>query len=79
MPFAARLPIAFVGYYRPDPAGWSAHVTIQNKVPPREAKALFQALGNGFAGPANPDLRIRLHRYLAVRGKRSGRFRSAVS
>ena len=32
-----------------DAAGWSAHVTIQNKVPPREAKASIRALGNGFA------------------------------
>ena len=47
-----------------DSAGWSAHVTIQNKVPPREAKALFQALGNGFAYRPIRISALGLHRYL---------------
>jgi hypothetical protein len=45
-----------------DSAGWSAHVTIQNKVPPKEARTLIKALGDvrrpiGIAG-------LGLHRYL---------------
>ena len=32
-----------------DRAGWNPHVTIQNKVPPGEAKALHAALAEGFA------------------------------
>ena len=31
-----------------DRAGWSAHVTIQNKVAPRDAKLLVRALGTQF-------------------------------
>jgi hypothetical protein len=45
-----------------DTAGWSAHVTIQNKVAPKEARALITALGDvsrpiGISG-------LGLHRYL---------------
>ena len=47
-----------------DSAGWSAHVTIQNKVPPREAKALLQALGNQFEGRHVRISGLGLHRYL---------------
>lgn len=47
-----------------DSAGWSAHVTIQNKVPPRDAKALVQALGNGFAYRPIRISGLGLHRYL---------------
>ena len=47
-----------------DSAGWSAHVTIQNKVPPREAKALIQALGNQFEGRPVRISGLGLHRYL---------------
>ena len=47
-----------------DRAGWSAHVTIQNKVPPREARALIHALGNQFdQRPIKID-GLGLHRYL---------------
>ena len=47
-----------------DSAGWSAHVTIQNKVPPREAKALIQALGSQFNGRPVRIPGLGLHRYL---------------
>ena len=47
-----------------DSAGWSAHVTVQNKVPPREAKALIQALGNQFDGRPIGISGLGLHRYL---------------
>lgn len=45
-----------------DSAGWSPHVTIQNKVAPKEARALIKALGDmrrpiGISG-------LGLHRYL---------------
>ena len=47
-----------------DSAGWSAHVTIQNKVSPREAKALIQALGENFAHRPIRISGLGLHRYL---------------
>jgi 2'-5' RNA ligase superfamily len=47
-----------------DSAGWSAHVTIQNKVAPRDAKALVQALGKGFTGRPIRISGLGLHRYL---------------
>lgn len=47
-----------------DSAGWSAHVTIQNKVPPREARALIEALGNQFDGRPVRISGLGLHRYL---------------
>ena len=47
-----------------DAAGWSAHVTIQNKVPPREAKGLVQALGNQFDQRPVRISGLGLHRYL---------------
>lgn len=40
---------AFRGLLTPqDSAGWRAHVTIQNKAEPKEAKRLFQELDAGF-------------------------------
>jgi hypothetical protein len=47
-----------------DRAGWSAHVTIQNKVPPREAKALIHALGSQFDMRPIRIAGLGLHRYL---------------
>lgn len=47
-----------------DSAGWSAHVTIQNKVPPREARALIQAVGEQFAQRPVRISGLGLHRYL---------------
>lgn len=50
-----------------DSAGWSAHVTVQNKVPPREAKALLQALGTQFDRRPLGISGLGLHRYLGGR------------
>ena len=47
-----------------DSAGWSAHVTIQNKVPPRDAKTLIQALGDDFTRRPIRISGLGLHRYL---------------
>ena len=47
-----------------DRAGWSEHVTIQNKVPPREAKALIQAIGSQFDRRPIRIGGLGLHRYL---------------
>ena len=47
-----------------DRAGWSAHVTIQNKVPPREARALLDALGTQFDRRPIRIAGLGLHRYL---------------
>ena len=47
-----------------DSAGWSAHVTIQNKAPPREVRALMDALGDQFLRRPIHVSGIGLHRYL---------------
>ena len=47
-----------------DSAGWSAHVTIQNKAPPGEARALIDALGDQFLRRPIHISGIGLHRYL---------------
>ncbi len=48
----ARLAEQFAGVLVPqDRAGWRAHVTIQNKVPPGEARALIDALSGLPARP----------------------------
>jgi hypothetical protein len=47
-----------------DAAGWSAHVTIQNKVPPRDAKALMLKLGERYDGRPIDLPALGLHRYL---------------
>ena len=45
----ADLAEAFAGLLTPqDQAGWRAHVTVQNKVAPAEAKALLKRLETGF-------------------------------
>ena len=45
----ARLVEAFAGLLTPqDQAGWRAHVTVQNKVDPAEARALKSGLEAGF-------------------------------
>lgn len=46
-----------------DSAGWSAHVTIQNKVPPRDAKLLIKALESEAGRPISLT-GLGLHRYL---------------
>jgi hypothetical protein len=47
-----------------DAAGWSAHVTIQNKVPPRDAKALMASIGVRYDGRPLDLPALGLHRYL---------------
>ena len=47
-----------------DAAGWSAHVTIQNKVPPRVARALIDALGATYDRRPVRISGLGLHRYL---------------
>jgi hypothetical protein len=47
-----------------DLAGWSGHVTIQNKVPSREARALIDALGDQFLRRPIQISGLGLHRYL---------------
>ena len=47
-----------------DAAGWSAHVTIQNKVSPRVARALIDALGSTYDRRPVRISGLGLHRYL---------------
>ena len=47
-----------------DAAGWSAHVTIQNKVAPRQARALLEALGSEFDRRPLKIAGLGLHSYL---------------
>jgi hypothetical protein len=47
-----------------DAAGWSAHITIQNKVLPRDAKALMLALGDRYDRRPVHLPALGLHRYL---------------
>lgn len=47
-----------------DQAGWSAHVTIQNKVPPRDAKILIHALENQLDMRPIRIAGLGLHKYL---------------
>lgn len=47
-----------------DRPGWSAHVTIQNKVEPRVARALIQALGHDHLRRPLHIAGLGLHRYV---------------
>jgi hypothetical protein len=47
-----------------DSAGWSAHVTIQNKVEPQVARALIQALGSDHLQRPLHIAGLALHRYV---------------
>ena len=47
-----------------DQGGWRPHVTIQNKVPNREARALMEALESGFVARPLGIRGLGLHRYL---------------
>ena len=47
-----------------DSAGWSAHVTIQNKVEPRVARALVKSLGSEHLRRPLRIIGLGLHRYL---------------
>ena len=47
-----------------DSAGWSAHVTVQNKVSPREARILLEAIGEQLKERPIRISGLGLHRYL---------------
>jgi hypothetical protein len=47
-----------------DSGGWRPHVTIQNKVAPREARALFAELQSDFRPRSLAISGLGLHRYL---------------
>jgi hypothetical protein len=47
----------------PDAAGWRPHVTIQNKVPPRQAKVLFDELQREFHPRPLGIAGLSVHRY----------------
>ena len=47
----------------PDAAGWRPHVTIQNKVSAKEAKALLDQLGKNFRARPLGISGLSLHRY----------------
>src|SRR5947199_9389432 len=47
-----------------DAGGWRPHVTIQNKVAPKVARALITSLENGFAPRPLSISGLGLHRYL---------------
>jgi hypothetical protein len=47
----------------PDAAGWRPHITIQNKVAPRQAKALLDSLEQGFRPRPLGIAGISVHRY----------------
>ena len=47
-----------------DASGWRPHVTIQNKVPPKEARALIARLERDFRPRSLGIAGLALHRYL---------------
>ena len=47
-----------------DAGGWRPHVTIQNKVPPKQARALIQQLERSFRPRPLGIAGLSLHRYL---------------
>lgn len=47
----------------PDAAGWRPHVTIQNKAPPRQAKALLEELEREFRPRPLGIAGLSVHRY----------------
>ena len=60
----ARLANHFAGCLTPqDGAGWRAHVTIQNKVPPAEARKLLTAFQDDFVPRALSIVGLAAYRY----------------
>jgi hypothetical protein len=47
----------------PDAAGWRPHITIQNKVAPKQAKALLDELARGFTPRPLGIAGLSVHRY----------------
>ena len=58
-----------------DQSGWRPHVTIQNKVPSAEAKALFADLSHHFRPRPLAITGLALHRYLGGPWEPLGRWR----
>jgi hypothetical protein len=50
---------------RQDAAGWRPHVTIQNKVAPKDSRALLASLERGFVPRPLSIVGLGLHRYLS--------------
>ena len=57
-----------------DSGGWRPHITIQNKVPPKQARALIAELEQGFRPRALGISGLSLHRYLGGPWERIGRY-----
>ena len=57
-----------------DSAGWRPHVTIQNKVRPADAKALFERLQHDFQPRPLAINALALHRYLGGPWEALGRW-----
>lgn len=57
-----------------DSQGWRPHVTVQNKVEPKEAKALLAELQARFAPRPLTVAGLALHRYLGGPWERLGRW-----
>lgn len=47
-----------------DSGGWRPHITVQNKVPPKDARKLLEQLEAGFRSRALGVSGLGLHRYL---------------
>ena len=57
-----------------DEAGWRPHVTIQNKVPAKQARALLNRLRSEFQPRPLPIAGLALHRYLGGPWQSLGRW-----
>ena len=57
-----------------DAAGWRPHITIQNKVEPNHAKALFDQLSVGWTDTRVHITALELHRYLGGPWAAVGRY-----
>lgn len=57
-----------------DKGGWRPHITVQNKVAPRHARALKQSLESGFRPRPLKIGGLELHRYLGGPWERLGAY-----
>ena len=58
-----------------DAGGWRPHITIQNKVPPRQAKALLDELTRDFRPRPLGIAGLSVHRYLGGPWETLARYR----
>jgi hypothetical protein len=58
-----------------DAGGWRPHITVQNKVPAREARALMEQLQQDFAPRPLRIVGLQLQRYLGGPWQELGRWR----